>query len=52
MHELALSQSIVDLVAEAAAREGLHQVTRVVLEVGAAAAVEPQALLFCFGGVV
>lgn len=49
MHELALSQSIVDLVAESAAREGVRKVTKVVLEVGAAAAVEPHALLFCFG---
>ncbi|HEY1936111.1 MAG TPA: hydrogenase maturation nickel metallochaperone HypA [Acetobacteraceae bacterium] len=49
MHELALSQSIVDLVAESAAREGVRKVTKVVLEIGAAAAVEPQALLFCFG---
>jgi hydrogenase nickel incorporation protein HypA/HybF len=48
MHELALSQSVVDLVAEHAARERLRKVTRVVLEIGAAAAVEPQALYFCF----
>jgi len=48
MHELALSQSIVDLVAAHAAREGLRKVTRVVVEIGAAAAVEPQALCFCF----
>ncbi|HUN40454.1 MAG TPA: hydrogenase maturation nickel metallochaperone HypA [Acetobacteraceae bacterium] len=48
MHELALSQSVVDLVAEHAAREGLRKVTRVILEIGTAAAVEPQALCFCF----
>jgi len=48
MHELVLSQSVVDLVAEHAAREGLRKVTRIVLEIGAAAAVEPQALRFCF----
>jgi len=51
MHELALSQSIVDLVSECAAREGVRRVTRVLLDVGAAAAVEPQALQFCFGAV-
>lgn len=48
MHELALSQSVVDLVAESAARAGAHRVTRVVLEIGAAAVVEPAALQFCF----
>jgi hydrogenase nickel incorporation protein HypA/HybF len=48
MHELALSQSIVDLLVECARKEGVHAVTRVVLEVGVAAGVEPDALRFCF----
>ena len=48
MHELALSQSIVDLVVEYARREGISAVTRVTVEVGAAAGVEPDALQFCF----
>ena len=48
MHELALSQSIVDLVVECARREGVHAITRVVVEVGVAAGVEPDALQFCF----
>ena len=48
MHELALSESIVSLVVECARREGIAHVSRVVVEIGAAAAVEPQALLFCF----
>lgn len=48
MHELALSQSIVDLVVECAGKEGVHKVTRVVVEVGVAAGVEPDALRFCF----
>ena len=48
MHELALSQSIVDLVIDRARNEGLREVTRVVVEVGAAAGVEPDALRFCF----
>lgn len=51
MHELALSQSIVELLAELAAREGLRTVTRVVLEVGEAAGVECEALRFCFDAV-
>jgi|SRR5208283_4285220 len=48
MHELALSQSIVDLVVEYARKEGVRAVTRVVVEVGVAAGVEPDALRFCF----
>jgi len=48
MHELALSQSIVDLVVDRAGKEGLHAVTRVVVEVGIAAGVAPDALRFCF----
>jgi hydrogenase nickel incorporation protein HypA/HybF len=48
MHELALSQHIVDLVVECARREGMHAVTRVTLQVGMAAGVEADALRFCF----
>ncbi len=48
MHELTLSQSIVDLVVECARNEGVHAITRVVVEVGIAAGVEPDALRFCF----
>ena len=51
MHELALSQSIVELVLERAAAERLRTVTRVVVEVGAAAGVDPEALRFCFEAV-
>ena len=48
MHELALTQSIVDLATACARQEGLHKVTRVVVEVGAASGVEPDSLSFCF----
>lgn len=48
MHELALTQSIVDLVIECARKEGVHAVTRITLEVGVAAGIEPDALRFCF----
>ena len=48
MHELALSQSILDLVLERARAERLGTVTRVAVEVGAAAGVDPEALRFCF----
>ena len=43
-----MTQSIVDLVTRCGRQEGLHRVTRVVVEVGMAAAVEPAALNFCF----
>lgn len=48
MHELALTQGIVDLVTQVGRQEGLHRVTRVVVEVGVAAAVVADALTFCF----
>jgi hydrogenase nickel incorporation protein HypA/HybF len=51
MHDLALSQSIVDLVLERAAAERLRTETRVVVEVGAAAGVDPESLRFCFEAV-
>lgn len=48
MHELALSQNIVDLVVERARQEGVRAVSKVTIEVGKAAGVEPDALRFCF----
>jgi hydrogenase nickel incorporation protein HypA/HybF len=48
MHELALSVSITDLVVDCARRERIARVSRVVVEIGVAASVDPQALLFCF----
>ena len=48
MHELTLSESIVNLVVECARIEQLRAVTRVVLEIGTAAGVEIEALRFCF----
>jgi hydrogenase nickel incorporation protein HypA/HybF len=48
MHELSISESITDLVVDCARREHIARVSRVVIEIGAAAAVDPEALLFCF----
>ena len=48
MHELALAQSITDLVVDYARRERIARISRVVVEIGIAASVEPDALLFCF----
>jgi hydrogenase nickel incorporation protein HypA/HybF len=48
MHELSLCESITELVAECARREGVEKVTRVVLSLGVAAAVDADSLSFCF----
>lgn len=48
MHELSISESITDLVVEYARREHVGHVSRVVIEVGVAASVDPEALAFCF----
>ena len=48
MHELALSESITDLVLDCARREHIDRVSRVVVEIGVAAPVDTEALLFCF----
>jgi len=45
MHELALTQDLVDLVSERCAGS---RVTRVVLEIGRLSAVLPDAMRFCF----
>lgn len=47
MHEMALAQSIVTMVAERARAEGASAVRRVGLAVGALGHVEPEALAFC-----
>lgn len=51
MHEMALTESIVEIVTEAARKEGFDRVRVVRLEVGALAHVEPEALRFCFDAV-
>jgi hydrogenase nickel incorporation protein HypA/HybF len=48
MHELALSESIIEMVVDRARHERMARVTRVVVEIGTAASVDPDALLFCF----
>jgi hydrogenase nickel incorporation protein HypA/HybF len=48
MHELAISESITELVVDCAQRGHIARVARVVVEIGAAAGVDPDALMFCF----
>jgi hydrogenase nickel incorporation protein HypA/HybF len=51
MHELALAESICDIVVDAARRNGASRVTAIRLEIGALSCVEPEALRFCIDAV-
>lgn len=51
MHELALTENIVDILEEEARKQGFSRVRVVRLRVGAFAHVEPEALSFCFDAV-
>jgi len=48
MHEISICQSLVGLIADEASRSEFTRVTRVRLEIGRFAGIEPQALLFGF----
>lgn len=48
MHEMALTESIVEIVAEEARRRRVARVRVVRLEIGVMAPVEPESLRFCF----
>jgi hydrogenase nickel incorporation protein HypA/HybF len=48
VHELAIAQNVLDVVLEEGRRHGLARVTSIRLQVGALAAVVPDALTFCF----
>ncbi len=48
MHELSLSQSFIRLADRCAADAGADRILRIVLDIGAGAAVEIDALRFCF----
>ena len=49
MHEMALCQSIIDMLREQAEAQGFTRVTVIRLSIGALSHVEPQALEFGFG---
>ncbi len=51
MHEMALAEGILQIVEEAAGKQGFSRVTEVRLEIGALAGVEPEALTFCLDAV-
>lgn len=48
MHEMSLSQGVLDVIESAARHEGFARVRTVWLEIGRLATVEPDALRFCF----
>ncbi|HEY3431153.1 MAG TPA: hydrogenase maturation nickel metallochaperone HypA [Rhodocyclaceae bacterium] len=51
MHEMSLAEGVLQLIEDAAKREGFQRVTAVWLEIGQLAAVETEALKFCFDAV-
>ncbi len=51
MHEMSLSQSMLEIIQEHAVADGFQSVKVVRLEIGALSCVEPEALGFCFDSV-
>jgi hydrogenase nickel incorporation protein HypA/HybF len=52
MHEMSLAENVLQIIEDAARAEPFHRVRKVVLEIGALSAVEPEAMRFCFDSVV
>lgn len=48
MHEMSLAENVLQIIEESARAQHFQQVRTVVLEVGKLAAVEPEAMRFCF----
>jgi hydrogenase nickel incorporation protein HypA/HybF len=51
MHEMSLTEGVVRIVEEQAARHGASRVKTVWLEIGELSSVEPDSMLFCFDAV-
>ena len=51
MHEVSLAEGVLQIVEDAARREGFGRVRAVWLEVGRLSCVEPEAMRFCFDAV-
>lgn len=51
MHEMALTESLVDLIEDEARKQGFTRVRVVRLEIGALGSVDPEAIRFCFDAV-
>ena len=52
MHEMSIAEGVLGIVEESARREGFRRVKEVRLEIGRLAAIETEALRFCFDAVV
>ena len=52
MHEMSIAESVLGIVEDTARKEGFSRVKEVRLEIGRLAAVEVEALRFCFDAVV
>ncbi len=48
MHEMSLTESVVEILAEEGRRQGFSRVKKVWLEIGVLSGVEPEAMIFCF----
>ena len=51
MHEMSLAESVMEIIEDAARTQKFQRVRTVVLEIGKLAAVEPDAMRFCFDAV-
>lgn len=51
MHEMSLTESLVEIALEEATKQGATRITRVRLDVGKLSHIEPEALVFCFEAV-
>jgi hydrogenase nickel incorporation protein HypA/HybF len=51
MHEMALTESVVEIALQEMRKAGAAQVRRIVLDIGRLSAVEPEAMRFCFAAV-
>ncbi len=52
MHEMSLAMGVLQIVEDAACAQSFQRVKTVFLEIGELAAVEPEALRFCFDAVI
>ena len=51
MHEMSLAEGVLQLIEDAAKREGFRRVATVWIEIGQLSGVEPESLAFCFEAV-
>jgi hydrogenase nickel incorporation protein HypA/HybF len=52
MHEMSLAESVLEIAEQAAREKGFRHVRAIRLEIGALAAVDPEAMRFCFAAVI